>query len=390
MLTSLQLDLFKCFRALRLPLQHFTLLTGLNASGKSTVIQTLTLLHQTAIDTNWGSSLLLDGSILSLGTLGDVVDKVNGRRQFSIGLSGVDFGCTWTFESSSADRQDISVPLSRLVLTEGPREVFRAEHNPASLLPPHPSMARAAVASLLEGLTYICAERTGPRETYPLYDLPRHRTVGPQGDRAPGKLYWHEDYEVPEHLRCKREPAPTLYKQTQAWLADFFPGVSFEVQRVPRANLVTLGIRTSPDTDHHRPQHVGFGITHVLPILVACLHARRGDIILVENPEVHLHPMGQAKIGLFLSMIASAGIQVIVETHSDHVLNGVRRAVRTSLLPPENVAIHFFQPRSAAEAQGEAQVISPSMDREGNIDHWPQGFFDQFEKDMNYFAGFGP
>ncbi|WP_437764075.1 DUF3696 domain-containing protein [Sorangium sp. So ce281] len=390
MLTSLWLDLFKCFRTLRLPLQPFTLLTGLNASGKSTVIQALTLLHQTAVDTNWGSNLLLDGSILSLGTLGDVVDKVNGRRQFSIGLSGTNFGCVWTFESSSSDRQDISVPLSRLVLTEGPREVFRIEDNPVSLLPPHASMARASVATLLEGLTYICAERTGPRETYPLYDLPRHRTVGPQGDRAPGMLYWYEDHEVPEHMRCKGEPAPTLYKQTQAWIADFFPGVSFEVQRVPRANLVTLGIRTSPDTDHHRPQHVGFGITHVLPILVACLHAEKGDIILVENPEVHLHPMGQAKIGMFLSMVASAGIQVITETHSDHVLNGLRRAVRTSLLPPEDVALHFFQPRSVAEARNEAQVISPSVDREGNIDHWPQGFFDQFEKDMNYFAGFEP
>lgn len=395
MLSEIRLELFKCFRSLRLPFAPFTLLTGPNASGKSTVLQAIILLHQTAVDANWGTDLLLDGTTLSLGTLGDIVDKVNGRRSFSIGLSSADFACDWTFESGavsqsdvrSADREDIAVPLSRLTLRAGTEELFTEISPPIPLLPPHPSPVRRELAELLERLTYICAERTGPRETYPLYDPLRHRTVGTQGDLAPGKLYWYGDHPIDSKLHFEREPAPTLYKQTQAWLADFFPGASFEVQRVPRANLVTLGIRTSPDTDHHRPQHVGFGLTHVLPILVACLHARRGDLILIENPEVHLHPMGQAKMGMFLARAAAAGVQVIVETHSDHVLNGLRRAVKTSILPPEGTALHFFQPRALAEQQGESQVISPRLLSEGTIDHWPEGFFDQFDKDMSYFAG---
>jgi predicted ATPase len=392
-LSDIRLDLFKCFRALRLRLAPFTLLTGPNASGKSTVLQALTLLHQTAVDTNWSPNLLLDGSILSLGTLGDVVDKVNGRRRFSVGVSGEDFSCTWSFDSTeredvrSADREDIAVPLVSVSLKTGAVELFPQVEPPKSLLPEHPSVVRTSLARVIEGLTYISAERMGPRETYPLHDPPRHRTVGPRGERAPGKLYWYGDQEVEDGLRFRGETAPTLYKQTQAWLQDFFPNVSFDVQRVPRANLVTLGIRTSPDTDHHRPQHVGFGITHVLPILVACLHGRRGDLIIVENPEVHLHPMGQMRMGLFLARVAAAGVQVLVETHSDHVLNGLRRAVRTSLLSPDDAALYFFQPRAVAEARGEAQVISPLLDRDGSIDHWPDGFFDQFEKDMGYLAG---
>jgi predicted ATPase len=76
-------------------------------------------------------------------------------------------------------------------------------------------------------------------------------------------------------------------------------------------------------------------------------------------------------------------VQVILETHSDHVLNGIRRSVKAALLMPEQVAIHFFRPRS----RGEAQVLSPQLDSSGNIDTWPEGFFDQFDKDMNYFAG---
>lgn len=106
---------------------------------------------------------------------------------------------------------------------------------------------------------------------------------------------------------------------------------------------------------------------------------------MIENPEVHLHPKGQAMMGQFLAEAANAGVQVIVETHSDHVLNGVRRAVKSGGISAESVAIHFFRPR----AEGEAQVISPLIDQTGGIDYWPDGFFDQFDKDMNYFAGWG-
>jgi predicted ATPase len=326
-----------------------------------------------------------------------VVDKVHGRRGFSIGISGPAFHCDWTFESGaegagearSADREDIAVRLAKVSLRTGGEELFHQAGSPPSLLPPHSSLVRASLAKLVERITYVSAERMGPRETYPLFDPSRHETVGPRGERAPGKLYWYENDEVLAPMRYEEEPAPTLYKQTQAWLSDFFPGASFDVQRVLRANLVTLGIRTSADTDHHRPQHVGFGLTHVLPILVACLHARREDLIIVENPEVHLHPVGQMRMGMFLARVAKAGVQVLVETHSDHVLNGLRRAVKTEILSPEQAALYFFQPRGLAEQRKEAQVISPRLDRAGNIDHWPDGFFDQFDKDMSYFAGLG-
>ena len=121
--------------------------------------------------------------------------------------------------------------------------------------------------------------------------------------------------------------------------------------------------------------------------MVAALSAKRDDLLLIENPEVHLHPAGQAAMGRFLAKVAIAGVQVIVETHSDHVLNGIRRAVKTKILPADHVALHFFRSRSQAEQDEVPQVESPSMDADGNIDSWPDGFFDQFDKDMNYFAG---
>lgn len=168
-------------------------------------------------------------------------------------------------------------------------------------------------------------------------------------------------------------------------MRGFFPGYRMEVQQPQRSNAVTLGIRMSDDTEFHRPAHTGFGLTQSLPIVVAALSASEGDIILIENPEVHLHPAGQALMGRFLADVAHAGVQVFVETHSDHVLNGIRRSVKDGKLSAGQVAIHFFQARSA----GQPQVASPMLDDSGNIDSWPEGFFDQFDIDANYFAGWG-
>ena len=170
-------------------------------------------------------------------------------------------------------------------------------------------------------------------------------------------------------------------------MARFFPGCVLAINQVPRTNSLTLGIRVSRGTDFHRPVHTGFGLSQVLPIVVAALSANGKDILLIENPEVHLHPAAQAAMGNFLALVASAGVQVMIETHSDHVLNGVRRAVKTSVLPHENVALHFFRPRTEATVSIGPQVESPAIGADGNIDSWPNGFFDQFDNDMNYFAG---
>ena len=90
-------------------------------------------------------------------------------------------------------------------------------------------------------------------------------------------------------------------------------------------------------------------------------------------------------MGAFLAKVAAAGVQVLLETHSDHVLNGIRRAVKAGIVSQEGVLIHFFKDR---DSDGD-QVISPIIASNGEIDTWPDGFFDQFDKDMNHFAGWG-
>lgn len=379
MLTRLDLQFFKCFELLRLPLGPLTLLSGTNASGKSSVIQALVLLYQTMREHEWSTRLMLNGEAIRLGTVFDVVDQVHGRNTFKIGIIDDETHYLWTFFDE--DRSEMSMAVESIAvggnLNEEPK-VLR------HLLPPAEDETVSSLANSLRGLTYITAERVGPREVYTLVDRHMAPVVGPVGEHAASVLHWGRDERVLDELALPDVP-PTRLRQVGERMRMLFPGCSIDLQPVPQANAVTLGLRTYDDTGYLRPINVGFGITQVFPIVVAALSASQHDILLIENPEVHLHPAGQAQMGQFLADVARVGVQVIVETHSDHILNGIRRSVKSGRLPAEDVVIHFFKPRS----QDVAQVTSPVLDDSGNIDAWPEGFFDQFDKDMNHFAGWG-
>lgn len=376
MIERLELQNFKCFHRLGLPLAPLTLLSGSNASGKSSVLQALVLLHQTIREHEWSTRLMLNGDSIQLGTVADVVDKVHGRRTFHVGV--VDDGVIYRWDFGG-ERAEMSMAVTRICYGD---QVCVQPEALRYLLPPDCEAEGTSLAKRLQGLTYITAERVGPRDVYSLEDRQVASVVGPEGEHAVSVLHWGRDERVLDELTLP-SAAPTRLRQVEERMRTLFPGCGLDVQQVPQANAVTLGLRTSDDTDYHRPIHVGFGLTQILPIIVAALSASPGDLLLIENPEVHLHPAGQALMGRFLAEVASAGIQVIVETHSDHVLNGVRRSVKTGQLSAEHVVVHFFRPRSGDAAQ----VLSPIMDSAGNVDVWPEGFFDQYDKDMSYFAG---
>ena len=131
----------------------------------------------------------------------------------------------------------------------------------------------------------------------------------------------------------------------------------------------------------YRSNNVGFGITYTLPILLALLASEEDTLVLLENPEAHLHPKGQFKLGELMVRAASCGIQVIVESHSDHVLNGIRVAVRnmneTNKDETDKVKL-FYLSRSTETPK----VDTPTIDKHGRIDDWPEGFFDEYEKSL--------
>lgn len=411
MLNHLDLKCFKCFEELHLPLAALTLLSGANASGKSSVLQALVLLHQTMREHEWSTRLMLNGKSIKLGTVLDVINESQGGKSFEIGLTYKNISYSWAF---TGERNELSMGIEKIKIINNTTETENLIDIPElkknqddkpfylqKLLPQYYTLASNNFhmpllsgirknngitdihKPLTTGFTYITAERIGPREVYALEDRQIAYAVGPMGEYAMSLFYSKRDEPILDGLILKSESRNTLFHQVTARMQQFFPNCLLAVEKVQNVNAVTLRLKTSNETELHRPINVGFGLTQVLPIVIAGLSAQKEDILLIENPEVHLHPAGQALMGMFLAEIASAGVQVILETHSDHILNGIRRFVKEGGISHEHVAFHFFNPRSADAPQ----LISPQINVHGDLNCWPDGFFDQFDKDMNYFAG---
>ncbi len=378
MITRLDLRHFKCFRELKLPLGPLTLLSGVNASGKSSVLHALGVLQQTIREHEWSRRLMLNGVSVRLGVVSDVVDQLSGRRECEIGLVYGDREYRWRFYG---ERSEMSMRVSAVQVGE---QVLDDPKVLRRLMPE--GYEEDPLAEHLERLTYLTAERMGPREVYQLDDPQVAPVVGATGEDAVSVLHLGREEVVLPALRLPKLP-PTRWSQVIGRMQRFFPGCGLSVEAIPHANAVTLGLRTSPSTEFHRPINTGFGLTQILPLIVAAISAKEDDVLLIENPEVHLHPAGQAAMGEFLVEVAAARIQVLIETHSDHILNGVRRAVKNGVLPPDDVLLHFFRPRDESEEGETPQAESPAIDAAGNVDAWPEGFFDQFDKDTSFFAG---
>ncbi len=151
-----------------------------------------------------------------------------------------------------------------------------------------------------------------------------------------------------------------------------------------------LDVLTLPDVDisslrvnNRRAPNVGFGISYLFPIVLSLLafSHRKDTILILENPEAHIHPKGQSVIGELIAKVANSGTKIILETHSDHILSGIRIAIKEKKVQHNDVKILFF---TLEENKG--QYLSKSneitIDKDARITKWPKNFFDQFELDL--------
>ena len=317
-LQALEIRDFKCFEQLLVPLAPLTVMTGLNGAGKSTAIQPLLLLAQAARRQTWNcdakfGDLPLNGEIVRLGTAGDVVRAGSANSEISFELSGYGKSLKVSAKAKSGAR-------SLSVTNNGGESVA------------WPELQRV----LSSRLVHLGAVRGGPKEAFPAPDhvLNQVRDVGVDGRFA---SHWYQELAdtTIEPSRCHpKETADSFRKQVDAWLNCLAPGANANVISLSAVSMFALQFRTSEIGEWKQPANVGYGLTYAFPIIVALLAAEPGDVLVIDSPEAHLHPQAQSQMGRLLARVAAAGVQILVETHSDHVLNGLRLAVREQLLPP--------------------------------------------------------
>lgn len=346
MVKSIKIRNFKCFKNLRLPLYGMTILSGKNATGKSTVIQALLLADATAREK------------------GDFVDASEAL--------GVAVG-----------NPEALISQNRLELPEGDFELRVLWEKEETVFVYKIDKLRSmklsytkSDAELKTPLFYLNAERLGSRISYPagvddeiLRDGANATYLIERADLM--------QKEVPERLALRKESS-RFSVQVENWMNAILGDVSFSI--ITDYGKDTTDIRYGNQLAEKAvlPTMTGFGISYILSVVTAGLWcASTGNVILmIENPEAYLHPAAQSRMGKFLELLTEAGVQLIVETHSEHIIDGARIQAAW-MKKTDDIKIYFFE----KEKEG-IRVDKINIDENGELSEWPMGFFEQKEKDL--------
>ncbi|HEX9509639.1 MAG TPA: DUF3696 domain-containing protein [Puia sp.] len=370
-MNHLKINHFKCFEEVDIFLNRLTVMAGANGNGKSTAIQALLYLRRTIehcgewkngsyqLNKTNGLNVPLNGVYcLALGNSTVVLNNSYNGNTITIGLQSELEKLIVDYE---VDNHDSKIWLS-------PIKVEKSDNLDSSILN--------------QEFYYLNAERLGPRinQSLQFWDYPN---AGWQGENTAQLIGLEAGYsKIEDERRFKRTESNYLLDQLNNWLDFVMKGVKVKVESSPKTLTAQVLLENEYTlSDPTLATNLGFGISYMLPIVASGLIAKKGSYLIVENPEAHLHPSAQSKIGRFLAMVANAGVNVILETHSDHIINGIQIAVAEKEIENTSVTINFF---SHVEGESQPNVNGISIKEKGELTEWPKGFFDQSQIDYSH------
>lgn len=358
MINSITLSNYKSFKFETFSCNALTLLAGANASGKSSVVQSLLLFKQADLSRE-KATLHLNGDYVRLGSGSAVLHQWADNDITEINIK-TDFG---NFDvkaemDSGADQTD-----------------YFATDNLSS-----------AVQIFDQKVRYLGADRISPQETFPFSALKLEtRDLGTRGEFTISYLskFQTTALSLPglAHPNDARFGAGgDLISNVNAWLQDISPGVDITARRLQGMALAQLrfGFKGNGVIDELTSFNVGFGLTYTLPVVTLLLSSVEGDTVIIENPEAHVHPGGQLALGKMLAQAAANGVQVIVETHSDHIFNGMRLFIKAN---PSHVSKFnfYFVDRIPGSDGFHSKAVRAEVASDGKFVTAPNGFFDAWE-----------
>ena len=446
MLTSLSLENFKAWERIdKMRLAPITALFGTNSSGKSSVLQYLLMLKQTADSPDRQQSVFLgeeksDKSLVVFGTFDDLVYK--GAASKSVG-----FALSWSLErelnvrdpedpkaepvlagrdiaySARVDRDSAGAPsVSRMsygfaghefvmqpsadakkgtagkydLVVKGGRFGLKKIQGrpPVGFAPPvkcygFPDDVRAAYqnAGVLSDLEFAFEQQMqrtyylGPLREYPFRDYrwsgAEPQDMGRRGEKFVAALLSAAQRKV---KIGKGKGAKGIEAKVAYWLKELGLIHDFRVAEVSKSNnLYEVRVRRSADSADVLLPDVGFGVSQVLPVLVLCYYVPEGSTILLEQPEIHLHPMVQRGLAdVFIDVAKKRNVQIIVESHSEHMLRRLQRRVAEGALTKDGAALYFCAARN-----GGSEITELRLNIFGDIENWPPDFFGNEMEDIH-------
>lgn len=348
MINSLFIKDFKSIEEYRFELGGLNLFVGPNSSGKSSAIQALLLACDNARADSTGHKLVCKH--MNAPSFKEVRNFITNAKAFTVTVDDVDMSFTPAddFMTGTMVTQSKGFDAKELGLLTG--EVL-----------------------------YLPAARTAELSETRINQDSESNALGLLGEYVIDYFQNHKDDRIPDAV-IKDRSSLTFSGQLNYWLKKL-TGYGIQV-RLDGAEYKVRYIGVGGKEIH--PHHVGTGVSFITGVLIAglasCIDSR---LLIVENPEIHLHPAAQADIIDFLAMIAGAGSQVMVETHSDHLFNGVRRLLRGKFIEEQTARVFSFRRAD----NGTSVIRTVKLNQYGGIDNDEPGLFDQFDRDLAAIIG---
>jgi energy-coupling factor transporter ATP-binding protein EcfA2 len=434
MISSIGLHNFKAFADVEVDLAPITVLVGPNNCGKSSILSAMRLLAQTVDSYDPDVALLLNGSMGDFGTYKDIVFGNLRARPMKLSVSvRPAAGALRLWRPRGPRTTDVltmqleykyrtmrrEVILRRVDIEVNGRSLLRTAYSERSekqlierigdaQVPPSvksavsdglrmqnfvprvrgyrfryslsergaarefvtkkvsdnaelAGRAAIAIADSLRRVEYIGAMRVPPFRTY-RFTGERRRRVGPGGEEAPGIL-------MMDSARGGRRSLGVL-ESMKHWLSA--AGIASDVKIVPLSDRhYEIRVEHPITKEHQNLADVGQGVSQILPVLVAGLHLGEGSVLIVEEPEIHLHPRAQAELGDFFLTLHEKGVQSIIETHSEYLVLRLLQHVASGSISPDQVSLNYVYARG-----DQKEVKRLHVDSQGRfVDEWPEGFF---------------
>lgn len=404
-ITAVSVKGFKSFvEEQRIEIRPLTLLAGANSSGKSSALQPLLLLKQTLEAAYDPGPLLLDGPHIRFTSAEQMLSRVNGSRSDDFQILIEDdkgFSVRNVFKKVSdgvaLDQSVMIIPGGEIVLAPGVSSES-LEKSLKSLFgwesPVSPSVLKVrrsrcffkVFASFGSFASYPdVGPQTFEKPLLSCLHVPRARgnpersyNTSAVEDLFPGTFENYVASVIAAWQKASDERLDLLEQALQAL------GLTWKVEANPldatRVELLVARLpqqKKSARRDLVNIADVGFGVSQVLPVLVALLTAEPGQLVYIEQPELHLHPQAEQALAPILAEAANRGVRVVVETHSAILLIAIQALVAEDKLSPEILKLHWFQ----RDSRGATRVTSGDLDQNGAYGDWPVDFY-SVERDV--------
>lgn len=352
MVNNVYIKNFKCFNELNLEFSNLNILVGTNSSGKSTVIQAL-LLVVNNITSKTDSPL--NGHLVSLGSFSEARNFIKNARSFSIRISNNSENFEIEFSEDENDECKCEITKDSLILSE-----FLNYNN--------------------KKIHYLSAKRIGSQDLYNK-NFDKYDQFGIFGEYAIDYLEKNKNQTIENYLIQEKSFGNTLGGQIDYWLTKI---LNSKIKTEDIKDVDKVKVSYSYNNNRYvRSKNIGSGLSYIISILVICLASKKGDIVIIENPEIHLHPKAQSLMTEFFVFVANAGVQLILETHSDHIFNGIRKFVAKRSISKEDVSINFF----TMDEKSLSKHIKVELNDSGKILNYQKDLFDQFDNDLDEILG---